>query len=111
MSNHYRINVRFDMSKETEKAAAEYLAKLSETSSRTRNRFIVAAIIEKIRRDEKEASISLDDIRAIFREELQGVSFASPTSLSKPIKPNTELTEEEKEENDASVMAALEMFG
>ena len=111
MSNHYRINVRFDMSKEVEKAAAEYLARLSETSSGTRNRFIVEAVIEKIRRDEKEASISLDDIRAMFREELQSVSFVNSTLPPKPIKLNTELTEEEKEENDASVMAALEMFG
>ncbi len=111
MSNHYRINVRFDMSKEAEKAAAEYLAKLSEKGSGTRNRFIVAAVIEKIRREENEDSFSLDDIRAMFREELQCVSFVNSTSPPKPVKLNTELTEEEKEENDASVMAALEMFG
>ena len=111
MSNHYRINVRFDMSKEAEKAAAEYLAKLSEQGSGTRNRFIVEAVIEKINRVENEGSISLDDIRAMFREELQGVSFVKPASPPKPVNINTELTEEEKEENDASVMAALEMFG
>ena len=50
MSDHYRINVRFDMSKERERTAAEYLGKLSEKSSGTRNRFIVNAIIEAIGR-------------------------------------------------------------
>lgn len=42
---------------------------------------------------------------------MKGVSFVNPASPPKPLKLNTELTEEEKEGNDASVMAALEMFG
>ena len=50
MRNNYRINVRFDLRKERERDAAEYLAKLSEQSSVTRNRFIVDAVIEAIRR-------------------------------------------------------------
>ena len=66
MSDHYRINVRFDMSKERERTAAEYLGKLSEKSSGTRNRFIVNAIIEAIGREKSDGSISLDDIRAMF---------------------------------------------
>ena len=54
MKNNYRINVRFDLRKEREKEAAEYLTKLSEQSSGTRNRFIVDGVIEAIRRQQAE---------------------------------------------------------
>ena len=110
MSDHYRINVRFDMSKEQERTAAEYLGKLSEKSSGTRNRFIVNAIIEAIDRKESDDSISLDDIRAMFREELKSVAFVSSTPSSEPVKLDTDLTEEEKEANVENVLAALDMF-
>ena len=111
MSDHYRINVRFDMSKEREKTAVEYLGKLSEKSSGTRNRFIVNAIIEAIGREKSDGSFSLDDIRAMFREELKSVAFVSSTPSSEPVKLDTDLTEEEKEENVENVLAALDMFG
>lgn len=111
MSDHYRINVRFDMSKKQERTAAEYLGKLSEKSSGTRNRFIVNAIIEAIDRKEGDDSITLDDIRAMFREELKGISFVNTPAPSEPSKYATVLTEEEKEANIENVLAALDMFG
>lgn len=111
MSDHYRINVRFDMSKEPERTAAEHLGKLSEKSSGTRNRFIVNAIIKAIDREESGESFSLDDIRAMFREELKSVSFTASPPPSAPSKLDTDLTEEEKEENVENVLAALDMFG
>ena len=110
MKNSYRINVRFDLRKEREKKAAEYLVKLSENGSQTRNRFIVDAVTEAIRRKSGESDFSLDDIRAMFREELSSVSFIAgkPDELKTV---NAELTEEQKAENDASVLSALELFG
>ncbi len=109
MKSNYRINVRFDLRKEREKEAAEYLSKLSEQSSGTRNRFIVDAVIEAIRRQQNGTNVSLEDIRTMFREELQSVSFASVPS--KDVPPfRTELTEEEKAENDAGILSALAMF-
>ena len=109
MKNNYRINVRFDLRKEREKEAAEYLAKLSEQSSGTRNRFIVDAVIEAIRRQQNGTDISLADIRAMFREELQSVSFVNaPAKEAPPFR--MELTEEEKAENDAGILSALAMF-
>lgn len=109
MKNNYRINVRFDLKKEREKEAAEFLFKLSEQSSGTRNRFIVDAVIEAIRRQQSGTDISLADIRAMFREELQSVSFISaPSEEVLPF--HTELTEEEKAENDAGILSALAMF-
>ena len=109
MKNNYRINVRFDLRKGREKDAAEYLTKLSEQSSGTRNRFIVDAVIEAIRRQQSGTDVSLEDIRAMFREELQSVSFVN--APEKEVPPfRTELTEEEKAENYAGILSALAMF-
>ncbi|MBQ6184168.1 MAG: hypothetical protein IJK33_09820 [Clostridia bacterium] len=109
MKNNYRINVRFDLRKEREKDAVEYLAKLSEQSGGTRNRFIVDVVIEAIRRQQSGTDISLEDIRTMFREELQSVSFVSdPATETPPFR--TELTEEEKAKNDAGILSALAMF-
>ena len=109
MKNNYRINVRFDLQKEKEKDAAEYLMKLSENGSQTRNRFIVDAVTEAIRRQQNGTDISLDDIRAMFREELQSVSFVNaPAAETQSIR--TELTEDEKAENEANILSALAMF-
>ena len=110
MSDHYRINVRFAMSKERERTAAEYLGRLSENSSGMRNRFIVNAIIEAIDRKEIGDSISLDDIRAMFREELKSVSFTASPPPSEFGKLNIDLTDEEKEANVENVLSALDMF-
>ena len=109
MKDSYRLNVRFDLRKEAEREAVDYLVRLSERGSQTRNRFIVEVVIEAIRRKESYGAFSLDDIRAVFREELQSFSFASaPAASTQAVKP--ELTEEEREANDASVLAALAMF-
>lgn len=109
MKNNYRINVRFDLKKEREKEAAEFLFKLSVQSSGSRNRFIVDAVIEAIRRQQNGTDVSLEDIRAMFREELQSVSFVN--APSKDVPPfQTELTEEEKAKNDAGILSALAMF-
>lgn len=109
MKNNYRINVRFDLRKEREKDAAEYIAKLSEQNSATRNRFIVDAVIEAIRQKQSGTYISLADIRAMFREELQSVSFVNAQAKEAPPF-RMELTEEEKAENDAGILSALAMF-
>lgn len=108
MKGSYRLNVRFDLRKEPEREAVEYLVKLSESGSQTRNRFIVEAVTEAIRRKESGSAFSLDDIRAVFREELQSVSFASTPKAARLVK--TEFTEKEQEANDASVLSALAMF-
>ena len=109
MKNNYRINVRFDLKKEREKEAAEFLFKLSVQSSGSRNRFIVDAVLEAIRRQQNGTDVSLEDIRAMFREELQSVSFVN--APAKDVPPfQTELTEEEKAKNDAGILSALAMF-
>ena len=109
MKSSYRINVRFDLRKESEKDAADYLAKLSEKGGGTRNRFIIDAVIEAIRRQQGGTDISLEDIRAAVREELKSVSFISTPTAEQP-SIDAELTEEEKKENEANVLSALAMF-
>ena len=68
--------------------------------------------MEAIRRKQNGSDLSLDDIRAMFREELKSVSVASsPTpgsSMSCATIPN--LTDEEKAQNEESVLSTIAMF-
>ena len=104
-SNVYRLNVRFDLRNTEEAKAVQFLQKLSDSDRKSRNRFIVTAVLEQIRRQGKSYDFSLEDIRQIFKEELQGLSVAVPVVL--PV----ERDEEHKAANAASVLSALEMFG
>lgn len=72
----YRINVRFDLDKPKEANAAQYLQALD----KSRNAFMVTAILNEMQRQTSTNGILLDDIRQVIREELQEVSFvaASP---------------------------------
>lgn len=101
----YRINVQFDLDKPMEANAAQYLQLLD----KSRNAFIVAAVINEIQRQSSTSGILLDDIRQVIREELQEASFvvASPVFEQAQL----ELTEEQQAENEKSVLDDLEMFG
>ena len=101
----YRINVRFDLDKPTEAKAAQYLQSLD----KSRNAFMVTAILNEMQRQTSVNGFLLDDIRQIIREELQEVSFVAAPSAFQPVK--TELTEEEQAKNEKSVLDDLEMFG
>lgn len=101
----YRINVRFDLDKPMEANAAQYLQSLD----KSRNAFIVAAVINEIQRQSSTSGILLDDIRQVIREELQEVSFAAAPPVFEQVHP--ELTEEQQTENEKSVLDDLEMFG
>lgn len=96
----YRINVRFHEDNEQEKQAAEFLKSLR----RFRNQFIVDAVISHM-----DSASLLDNIRQIFREEVQSLPISSVQPVHQAAK--TELTEEEKKENMKNVLADLDMFG
>ena len=104
----YRLNVRFDLHSDEEAEAVQFLQNLSFDDRKSRNRFIVNAVLEQLRRQGKSYDFSLEDIRQVFKEELQGLSVAAPVSLS--TKKET-VSEEQKALNAASVLSALEMFG
>ena len=101
----YRINVRFDLDKPTEAKAAQYLQALD----KSRNAFIVTAVLNEMQRQTSASSFLLEDIRQVIREELQEASFgvASPVFEQAQL----ELTEEQQAENEKSVLDDLEMFG
>ena len=104
----YRLNVRFDLHNAQEAEAIQFLQNLSSADRKSRNCFIVNAVLEQIRRQGKSYDFSLDDIRQVFKEELQGLSVATPAVL--PAEEQS-LSEEQKAANAASVLSALEMFG
>ena len=101
----YRINVRFDLDKPKEAKAAQYLQSLD----KSRNAFIVAAVINEMQRQTSASSFLLEDIRQVIREELQEVSFVAASPVFEQVQP--ELTEEQQAENEKSVLDDLEMFG
>ena len=101
----YRINVRFHADVPAEKKAAEYL----QTLNKSRNKFIVNAVIAYMNKESADNETLLKSIRQIFREEVQTVAVVSapPTVVAA----TAELTEEQKAENAKNVLADLEMFG
>lgn len=101
----YRINVRFHTDVPAEKKAAEYL----QTLSKSRNKFIVDAVIAYMNKESTDNETLLENIRQIFREEVQTVAVVS--ALPTAIVATAELTEEQKAENAKNVLADLEMFG
>ena len=107
--NSRRLNVRFNLDNPDEKSANDYLEALSQNNKQSRNRFIVEAVIEKIKSLDNPRSFTLDDIRAVLREELLDVSFVSSAQPSVQTV-DTELTEEQKEKNDAEALSFLENF-
>ena len=107
--NSRRLNVRFNLDNPDEKNANDFLEALAQSSKQSRNKFIVEAVIEKIRVQNSPRDFTLEDIRAVLREELQDVSFVSSAQPSAQTI-DTKLTEEQKEKNDAEALSFLENF-
>lgn len=101
----YRINVRFHADVPAEQKAAEYL----QTLNKSRNKFIVDAIIAYMNNDSADNEALLENIRQIFREEVQTVAVVATPPAAVTV--TAELTEEQKAENEKNVLADLEMFG
>lgn len=101
----YRINVRFDLDKPKEAKAAQYLQSLD----KSRNAFMVTAVLNEMQRQTSASGVLLEDIRQVIREELQEVSFAAAPPVFEQVQP--ELTEEQQAENEKSVLDDLEMIG
>ena len=107
--NSRRLNVRFNLDNPDEKSANDFLEALVQSNKQSRNKFIVEAVIEKIRFQNNPRDFTLEDIRSVIREELQDVSFVSSAQPSVQTV-DTELTEEQKEKNDAEALSFLENF-
>ena len=108
--SEYRINVRFNLSDTEHTAIIDYLNSLDKEKYKSRNQFIIDAIKSAIAYEEKQTSDDelLNKFREILKEELSGISVASAISSSAGI--DMELTEEQKQKNDAEALAFLDMF-
>ena len=101
----YRINVRFHTDVPAEKKAAEYLQALN----KSRNKFIVDAVIAHMNKENADNETLLESIRHIFLEEVQTVAVVAESTAAVAV--TAELTEEQKAENAKNILADLEMFG
>ena len=105
----YRLNIRFDLTDESQRSIAERLQALDRKQYGSINKFIIAAI-DKAFDSSASDTLTAEEIRSIIREELQEVAFVSvqppQTQTTQPT-----LTEEEQAANEQSVLDDLKMFG
>ena len=108
--SEYRINVRFNLSDTEHTAIIDYLNSFDKEKYKSRNQFIIDAIKSAIAYEEKQTADDelLEKFRVILKEELCGISVTASTPSSESF--NMELTDEEKQKNDAAALAFLDMF-
>lgn len=105
----YRLNIRFDLTDESQRSIAERLQALDRKRYGSINKFIIAAIGKAFDRNDS-STLTAEEVRSIIREELQDVAVVS----AQPSQTQTvqlTLTEEEQAANEQSVLEDLEMFG
>ena len=102
MKNDYRINVRFRPDRPDEKEAADYLS----TLGKSRNQFIVDAVINQIRNQDHAPPFSLSDIRKVVREEFKTAVITLPIGTEN----EAELSNDISELDPKAVLDSLSMF-
>ena len=102
VKNDYRINVRFRPDHPDEKEAADYLSSLG----KSRNQFIVDAVINQIRNQDHTPSFSLSDIRKVVREEFQTAAITLPTETIDGAEPGNDISDLDPK----AVLDSLSMF-
>lgn len=102
MKNDYRINVRFRPDRPDEKEAADYLS----TLGKSRNQFIVDAVIHQIRNQDHAPPFSLSDIRKVVREEFLTAAITLPIATEN----EAELSNDISELDPKAVLDSLSMF-
>ena len=102
VKNDYRINVRFRPDRPDEKEAADYLS----TLGKSRNQFIVDAVIHQIRNQDHSSSFSLSDIRKVVREEFQTAAI----TLQIATENEAELSNDISELDPKAILDSLSMF-
>ena len=104
MKHLYRVTVRFDLDDEEKRRTADYLRCLDTDRFCSLNKFMINAAESYIRGIENIGgnNFTLDDIRQVFREETRNISVAAPVVR--------EIYADERANNEAFVLDALEMF-
>ena len=110
--SEYRINVRFNLSDTEHTAIIDYLNSLDKEKYKSRNQFIIDAIKSAIAYTEKQTADDelLQKFREILKEELCGISVVASAPSPSSESFNMELTDEERQKNDAEALAFLDMF-
>ena len=110
--SEYRINVRFNLSETEHTSIIDYLHNIDKEKYKSRNQFIIDAIKSAIAYAEKQTADDelLEKFREILKEELCGISVTASAHSPSSDSFKMELTEEEKQKNDAEAIAFLDMF-
>ena len=111
MKDSRRISVRFDLSDPIQRKVYEALHEIDRTEHGSMSAFAIKAIGEYLDRLSYPGrfDFSLEDVRALFREEIRELDLA-PREAAPAFTPPAEMTEEQRKENDRNVLETLDMF-
>ena len=111
MKDSRRISVRFDLSDPNQRKVYEALHEIDRQEHGSMSAFAIKAIGEYLDRLTYNGrfDFTLDDIRALFREEIRELDIA-PREVEPSFAPPAEMTEEQRKENDRNVLETLDMF-
>ena len=111
MKNTYRINTRFDMDDPAEKEAVEYISALNQNGHQLRNKFIVNAVCEAVKRETNNYYFSLEDIREVFRDELGRAFMVFSGGNIQPLPFTPDSSDISQDDIDDAVLDDLSIFG
>ena len=111
MKDSRRISVRFDLSDPNERRVYEALHEIDRAEHGSMSAFAIKAIGEYLDRLSYPGrfDFSLEDLRALFREEIRELDLA-PREAAPAFTPPAEMTDEQRQENDRNVLETLDMF-
>ena len=111
MKESHRISVRFDLSDLKQRKVYEALHEIDRQEHGSMSAFAIKAIGEYLDRLSYPGrfDFSLEDVRALFREEIQELDLA-PREAAPAFTPPAEMTDEQRQENDRNVLETLDMF-
>lgn len=111
MKNTYRINTRFDLDDPVEKEAVEYLAALNQNGHQLRNKFIVEAVCEAVKRKTNNYCFSREDVREMLRDELGRAFMVFSGGNIQPLPFTPDSPDMCQEDIDDAVLEDLSIFG
>lgn len=111
MKNTRRISVRFDLDDPEQRRVFDALHSIARGTEKSMNAILIKAAAEYLDRLERPfpCGFTLDELRTLFREELQELELA-PREPAVTVKPPSEMTEKERAENDRNVLESLALF-
>ena len=111
MKNSHRISVRFNLSDPNQRKVYEALHEIDREKHGSMSAFAIKAIGKYLDRLSYPGrfDFSLEDVRALFREEIRELDLA-PRDAAPAFTHPAEMTDEQRQENDRNVLETLDMF-